>query len=98
MKEWKRKTTNLKIFKKMASPNEKLLYQTIKELSNKTQEITTQNIASALEKATGKAVKPDELTETLNNLEKHGIIKADTISILDQPRLVWKPNMGEAPT
>jgi len=90
-KEWRRKTTNLKIFEKLASPEEKRLYQTIKELSQKTKQTTTQNIASALEKATGKTVKLNELTDMLNNLEKHGIIKADIINILDQPRLVWKP-------
>lgn len=90
-RERRRKTTNLKIFGKLASPKEKLLYQTIKELSQKTKETTTQNIASAFEKATSKEAKLNELIDMLNNLEKHGIIKADTINILDQPRLVWKP-------
>jgi len=90
-KEWRRKTTNLKIFEKLASPKEKLLYQSIKEQSQKTKETTTQNIASAFEKATGKAAKLNELIDMLNNLEKHGIIKADIINILDQPKLVWKP-------
>ena len=90
-KEWRRKTTNLKIFEKLASPKEKLLYQTIKEQSQKTKETTTQNIASAFEKAMGKAGKLNELIDMLNNLEKHGIIKADIINILDQPKLIWKP-------
>nr|NIQ04937.1 hypothetical protein [Candidatus Korarchaeota archaeon] len=90
-REQRRKTTNLKIFGKLASPKEKLLYQTIKELSKKTKETTTQNIAAAFEKATGKAAKLNELIDMLNSLEKNGIIKADTINILDQPRLVWKP-------
>ncbi len=90
-RERRRKTTNLKIFGKLASPKEKLLYQTIKELSQKTKETTTQNIASAFEKATGKPVKLNELIHMLNNLEKHGIINADIINIIDQPKLVWKP-------
>ncbi len=89
--EERKKRTNLKIFEKLASPKEELLYQTIKELSQKTKETTTQNIASAFEKATGKAAKQDELTHMLNNLEKHGIINVDILNILDQPRLVWKP-------
>ena len=89
--EQRRKTTNLKIFEKLASQKEKLLYQTIKELSQNTKETTSQNIASAFEKATGKATELDELIEMLNNLEEHGIIKVDIISVLDQPRLVWKP-------
>jgi len=89
--EQKKKKTKLKIFEKLASPKEKLLYHTIKELSQKTKETTTQNIASAFEKASGKTVKLNELTDMLNNLEKHGIINADIINILDQPRLIWKP-------
>jgi exosortase len=90
-REWRRKTTNLKIFEKLASPKEKLLYQTIKELGQKTKETTTHNIALTLKKATGKAVKLEELIDSMNNLEKHGIINADIINTLDQPRLVWKP-------
>jgi len=87
----RKKRTNLKIFEKIAPPNEKLLYQTIKELNQKTKETTTQQIASALEKTTGKTVKLNELVEILNHLEKNEIIKPDIINILDQPRLVWKP-------
>lgn len=90
-REWRRKTTNLKIFEKLASPEEKLLFQTIKELSQETKETTTQNIGSAFAKAAGKPAKLNELIGMLNNLEKHGIINADILNILDQPRLVWKP-------
>jgi len=90
-REWRRKTTNLKIFEKLGSLKEKQLYQAIKELRQKTKETTTSSIASALRKATGKAARPDELIGRLRNLEEHGIIKADIMSILDQPRLVWKP-------
>lgn len=89
--EQKKKKTNLRIFERIAPQNEKLLYKTIKELSQKTKETTTQNIASALEKATDKAVKPNEVIDTINNLEKQSLIKADIISIQDQPKLVWKP-------
>lgn len=88
--EQRKKKTNLTIFEKFAPPNEKLLYQTIKELRQETKETTTKNIASRLEKATGKAMKPNKLTDLLNNLEKHGLIKADIINIMDQPTLVWK--------
>jgi len=90
-REWRRKTTNLKIFEKLGSLKEKQLYQTIRELRQETKETTTLSIASALRKAKGKAVKTNELIDRLSDLEKHGIIKADIINILDQPRLVWKP-------
>jgi len=85
-----KKKTNLKIFEKFAPQNEKQLYQIVRELNQKTKELTTNNIVSAFKKTTGKTVKLDELINTLNSLEKHGIIKADTINILDQPKLVWK--------
>jgi len=88
----RKKRTSLKIFEKLASSKEKLLYQIIKELSQKTKETTTQNIASAFEKATGEPpVKLKELIHMLKNLEKHEIINADIINILNQPRLVWRP-------
>jgi exosortase len=90
-KEWRRRTANLKIFEKMASQEEKLLHQALRELSQKTGETTTQNIALNFEKATGKTVKPEELKEMLNNLERHGIIRADIVNIQGQPKLVWKP-------
>lgn len=88
--EWRRKTTNFRIFEKLASPEEKLLYQTINELRQKTRETTTQNIASAIKETTGKAAKTDKLTQMLNHLEKNKIIDAEVTSIEDQPRLVWK--------
>ena len=89
-RKWKRKKINLKIFEKLGSPEEKQLYQTLKELSQKTKETTTQNIASAFRKTTGKAVNLNDLIKMLNNLEKHGIINTDLINTLDEPRLVWK--------
>jgi len=68
--EQKKKRTNQKIFEKLASRKEKLLYQTIKELNQKTKETTTQNIASAFEKATGNSTaKQNELIHMLNNLK-----------------------------
>jgi exosortase len=89
--EQRKKRTNLKMFEKLASENEKALYQTLNDLSQKTKETTTENVASAFENATGSAVKTDELIKMLNNLQRHGIIKIDIININDQPLLVWKP-------
>lgn len=89
--EQRRKRTNQKIFETLATPNEKLLYQAMKNLSQETKETTIQNIASAYEKTTGKTIKLNELTDMLSRLEKNEIIKADIINIQDQPTLVWKP-------
>ena len=89
-REWKRKTTNLKIFDKLASPEEKLLYKTINELRQKTGETTTQDIASAIKETTGKVTKTSSLTQMLVHLEKNRIITADVADIQGQPKLVWK--------
>jgi hypothetical protein len=88
--ESRKKNTNLKIFKKLASPKEKLLYQTIKELCQKTKDTTTQNIALEFEKTSRKLATLIELTDLLTSLKKHGIIKEDIINILGQPKLVRK--------
>jgi exosortase len=89
-REWRRKTTNLKIFDKLASPEEKLLYKTINELRKKTRETTTRNIASAIKEATGKAIETSKLTHMLDHLEKNKIVNTDVANIEGQPRLVWK--------
>lgn len=89
--EQRKKGSNLKIFEKFATQNEKLLYKTIIKLCQETKETTSRNIASALEKATGQVVKPNELSGLLKNLEEHGLIKADITNSVNQPKLVWKP-------
>lgn len=89
--EQKRKRINLKIFERFASPKEKMLYQTIKELNQKTKETTTKNIALAFKKVTGEEVKLEKLINMLKNLQRHGIISPDFIIIQNHPRMVWKP-------
>lgn len=88
-REWRRKTTNLKIFDRLASPDEKLLYKTIKELRQKNHKTTTQEIASAINKTTGKVQETGELVRMLNHLEKNQIINAEITSVEDHLRLVW---------
>jgi len=78
-------------FRKKASLRERLLHAATRELKRKTKETTTQNIASAFEKATARAEKVNELTNLLTNLEEHGLIKTDITDIDVQPKLVWKP-------
>jgi len=90
-KELGRKATNLKIFERLASPDEKLLYQTIKDLSQTTKETTVQKITAAFEKVTCKVAEMNRLIEMLRNQEKVGVIRPDIVSVLDEPKLVWKP-------
>lgn len=85
--EQRRKNNNLKIFKNHASQKEKNVLQTIKSSTKKT---TFQAIISALKKNTGKAMRPNELTEILKCLEDYGLVKKDIINVEDQPMLIWK--------
>jgi len=87
--EQRKKTTNLRIFERYGSPEEKRLYQTIRNLRQKTKETTTKNIEKELEKAS--SIKSDELLNTIENLHQQGIIQTDIVNIRDQPKLIWKP-------
>jgi len=88
--ERRKKATNLRLFERYGSADEKRLYQTIIDLRQKTKETTTQNIEAEFEK-NAKPTKPEEFNETMENLNQQGIIQADIIDALDQPRLIWKP-------
>jgi len=88
--EHRKKTMNLRLFERYGSPEEKRLYQTIKDLRQKTKETTTQNIETEFEK-NAKPVKPEEFYGTLESLNQQGLIHVDIINSLDQPRLIWKP-------
>jgi exosortase len=87
--EQRRKTTNLRVFERYGSPEEKRLYQTIKDLRQKTKATTVKNIEKELEKA--KPMKSDKLRNTLENLNRQGIIQADIVDTLGQLKLTWKP-------
>jgi len=90
-KEWRKKRSNLTLFERFASPNEKLILQTLKDLSEKTKITTTDAIASAIKKTTGNAMKEDELNRLLNRLEEYKLIQRDIANVKDKPVLIWKP-------
>ena len=81
---------NLKIFEKFGPPDEKMLYQTIKNL-NEGAGATAKEIADALEHATGKPIEAGELTRMLNYLQENGLVEIDLKNRNGEPQLVWKP-------
>jgi len=87
--EQRKKTINLRVFERFGSQEEKRLYQTIKDLRQKTKETTTRNIEKELEKAN--SIESDMLLSTIENLHQQGIIQADIVNTRDQPKLIWKP-------
>ncbi|TET65753.1 exosortase/archaeosortase family protein, partial [Candidatus Bathyarchaeota archaeon] len=88
--EWRKKTNNQKIFNSFASPNEKLILQTLLELAQKKKTMETREINAAINKNQKKSMNYTKLLETLNNLEEYGFIKKDIISMKNRPRLIWK--------
>jgi exosortase len=90
-RDQRKRSDNLKIFERFASPNEKLVFQTIRSLSEENKALTTQAVASALEKNTGKRMQSNELMNVLSRLEEHGLIRRDIANVKDEPVLIWKP-------
>lgn len=88
-RKWRKKNENLTIFEKLVSPSEKLLYQTVNELNDGTG-ATTNEIAHALEHATGKPADLEALVRMLNHLQENGLAEIDIVNINDEPQLVWK--------
>jgi len=88
--EWRKRTNNLKIFNNFASPEDKLVFQTVAELSRERKTITTRDISSAIKRKVGKFMKFERLVERLNRLEEYGFIKRDIASNDNKPVMIWK--------
>jgi exosortase/archaeosortase family protein len=87
--KWRKKSNNLRIFNNFASPNEKLVLQTIQQLTKEKKVVQTKLLTSALAKAEN-PIKYNNLIDILSQLEKYGLIKKDIASIRGKPILVWK--------
>jgi exosortase len=88
--EWRKRTNNLKIFNNFASPEDKLLFQTIQDLAKEKKAIETKDINMAVKGKMEKSMKLDELLSKLNHLEEYGFIKKDVVSVKNSPMLAWK--------
>lgn len=88
--EWRKRTNNLKIFNAFAPPEEKMLLQTISEISKEKRTFTTEKVNLAVKNKNGKPMKHETLLETLNRLQEYGFIKHDLAFTGNKPTLVWK--------
>jgi len=88
--EWRKRTNNLKIFNNFASPEDKLLLQTITELNKERRQTVPIEINLAIKRKAGKFMKFERLVDKLNRLQEYGFVKMDLISINNRPLLVWK--------
>ena len=89
MNKWRKKSNNLRIFNNFASLNEKLVLQTIQQLTMEKKVVQTKLVISALANAEN-PMKYNDLIDILNRLEKYGLIKKDIANISGKPLLVWK--------
>jgi len=88
--DWRKRINNFKIFNNIASPTDKLVLQTLTELSKTKEAATTAEISSEIKNKTGKTVKLESLVERLNQLREYGFIKMDIIMRDNSPTLVWE--------
>jgi exosortase len=87
--QWRKKTNNLKLFNRYASPTEKHLLKTINELNEEGRPATTKTIASAIAKKT-KPITNKILKANLAQLEENGLIRKSITEIQGKPILIWK--------
>jgi exosortase len=90
MRKWKKNKETLRMFEKFGQSDGKLLFQTVQKVDSQNR-ATTQNIAIALEKVTGKNVDLGELTSMLEHLQENGLIEKNIVCVNNEPQLVWKP-------
>jgi exosortase len=88
--EWRKRNDNMRIFKIHASPEEKILLQTIENLHQKERKVKTNTIKEELEHSTGKCWELRKLLKALNRLEEYGFIKKDIRDTNNEPQLVWR--------
>jgi len=93
-REWRKRMNNLKVFNNFASPADKLVLQTITELSKAKGSATTADIGFAIRNKTGKSMRLERLVERLNRLQEYGFIKMDIVVDNNFPILVWKSLVG----
>jgi len=89
IKDREEKKSNLKIYKKLALEEERLILQAVHQAS-KQDKPTANTIASHYEKLAGKPIKLNLLLQKLNQAEQAGLIKRAITSREDEPTLIWK--------
>ena len=87
--ETTKRKRNLKIFRRTASKEDKLILDVLSELAKENRSIGTKEIANALRRK-GKFMKTSRLIEKLEYLEEYGFVKREVVSVDNIPRLIWK--------
>ncbi len=88
--EKRRKNSNLKIFGSFATPDEKLVLETLRNLDRDKREITFESVRSALKKASHRTMESARVREVLDSLEEYKILKKHILNVQNNPKLIWK--------
>jgi len=89
--EKRKASNNLKLFNNFASPKEKLVLQTVIDLAEEKQHITTDDILKNVRKQRGcRSMSFKKVLDALNVLDEYGLIHKTVVSVGNSPVLVWK--------
>jgi hypothetical protein len=80
----------LKLFSNFASPEEKLVLQTMLDLAKGKNHIKTSDILENVKKSVGRSVSSKKVLNISNTLEEHSAIRRAVISVGNVPVPVWK--------
>jgi exosortase len=88
--DFRRKTTNQRLFGNFASKDEKKMLQTLQTITATKKTMKTQEIREAIKQTMGKSLDEESLQKILAHFEEYGFVKKDIISINNKPLLIWK--------
>lgn len=86
---WRRKKNTLRIFNNFASPTEKLILESVRQITKESKGTQISHLASTIASKTGKHIEIDEINAILLQLEEHGLVEKRTINIKGKPVLIW---------
>jgi hypothetical protein len=89
--EKRKVSNNSKLFNNFASNEEKLVLQSVQDLAEEKQHITTSDIfENVRKKRGGRSMSFKKVSNALNVLEEYGLIDKTVVSVGNTPVLVWK--------
>ncbi|MBN1244246.1 exosortase/archaeosortase family protein [Candidatus Bathyarchaeota archaeon] len=89
--EKRKASNNLKLFNNFASPEEKLVFQTVLDLAEEKKNIKTSDILENVRKKHGgRSMSLKKVLNALNVLDEYSLIRRTVVSVGNTPVLVWK--------
>jgi exosortase len=89
--EQRKMSNNLKLFNNFASSEDKLVFQTVRELAEEKNHMKTCDILESVRKKSGgRSMSFKKVLNILDVLDEYGLIHRKVISVGNSPVLVWK--------